>query len=198
MKTLSPKPAAFLPFMAIDFMSIVPKHLLDGIENREELFDDPENIVASGAYRFVSHQVGQSWEFERTPDYFKQGLPFVDGKKTIFITDKDHFITVFQTDQVDISHRRAGGAIPLIDMVSFKDQWESEGRGVVQPPGATIQGLFNMHWTVPPFDDPRVRRAVFLTVDRKELAEVHQPFFPGTDWGFQLRGGGYLARIPVR
>ena len=105
---------------------------------------------------------------------------------------------MFQTDQVDISHRRAGGAIPLIDMVSFKDQWESEGRGVVQPPGATIQGLFNMHWTVPPFDDPRVRRAVFLTVDRKELAEVHQPFFPGSDWGFQLRGGGYLARIPVR
>ena len=189
-KTLSPNPAAFLPFMAIDFMSIVPKHLLDGIENREELFDDPENIVASGAYRFVSHQVGQGWAFERNPDYFKEGLPFVDGKKTIFITDKDRFITAFQTDQVDISHRGAGGAIPLIDMVSFKDQWESEGRGVVQPPGATIQGLFNMNWTAPPFDDPRVRRAVFLTVDRKELAEVHQlgfaklgqPFFPGSDW----------------
>ena len=47
-----------------------------------------------------------------------------------------------------------------------------------------------MNWTAPPFDDPRVRRAVFLTVDRKELAEVHQlgfaklgqPFFPGSDW----------------
>ena len=188
--TLFPNPAAFLPFMAIDFMAIVPKHVLEGIENGEEFFDDPANIVASGAYRFVNIQVGQSWELEKNPDYFKEGLPFVDGKKTFIITDKDRFITAFQTDQLDISHRGSGGAIPLIDMVSFKGEWESEGRGVVQPPGATIQGLFNMNWTVPPFDDPKVRRAVFLTVDRKELAEVHQlgfakmgqPFFPGSDW----------------
>ena len=188
--TLFPNPAAFLPFMAIDFMAIVPKHVLEGIDNGEDLFDDPANIVASGAYRFVSYEVGQSWEFERNPDYFKEGLPFVDGKKTFVIIDKDRFITAFHTDQVDISHRGAGGAIPLIDMVSFKDQWESDGRGVVQPPGATIQGLFNMNWSVPPFDDPRVRRAVFLTVDRKILADVQQlgfakmgqPFFPGSDW----------------
>ena len=188
--TLFPSPAAFLPFMAIDFMSIVPKHILENAAEPEELFDDPATIVASGPYRFVSHQIGQSWEFERNPDYFKEGLPFVDGKKTFVIIDKDRFITAFQTDQVDISHRGAGGAIPLIDMVSFKDQWESEGRGVVQPPGATIQGLFNMNWEVPPFEDPRVRRAIFLTIDRKVLAEVQQlgfaklgqPFFPGSDW----------------
>ncbi len=189
-RTRFPNPAAFLPFLAIDFMSIVPKHVLEGREDAEEFFDDPANIVASGAYRFVSHDVGQGWKFEKNPNYFKEGLPFVDGKQTFVIKDKDRFITAFLTDQVDISHRGAGGAIPLIDMVSFKNEWESEGRGVVQPPGATIQGLFNMNWTVPPFDDPKVRRAVFLTIDRKELADVQQlgfakmgqPFFPGSDW----------------
>ena len=188
--TLFPNPAAFLPFLAIDFMSIVPKHVLEGREDAEEIFDNPENIVASGAYLFVSHDVGQGWEFEKNPNYFKEGLPFVDGKQTIVIKDKDRFITAFMTDQMDISHRGAGGAIPLIDMVSFKNDWEADGRGVVYPPGATIQGLFNMNWTAPPFEDPRVRRAVFLALDRKELAEVHQlgfaklgqPFFPGSDW----------------
>ena len=183
-----PNPAAFLPFMAIDYMSIVPKHVLEGREDAEEFFDDPANIVASGAYLFVSHDVGQGWEFEKNPNYFKEGLPFVDGKKTFVIKDKDRFITAFLTEQLDISHR--GAIMPLIDMVSFKNEWESDGRGVVYPSGFTIQGLFNMNWTAPPFDDPRVRRAVFLTIDRKELAEVNQlgfaklgqPFFPGSDW----------------
>ena len=187
---LFPSPAAFLPFLAIDFMSIMPKHVLEGRDDAEDIFDNPENIIASGAYLFVSHDIGQGWVFERNPNYFKEGLPFVDIKQTFVIKDKDRFITAFLTDQMDISHRGAGGAIPLIDMVSFKNNWESEGKGVVYPPGATIQGLFNMNWTVAPFDDPRVRRAVFLTVDRKKLTEVNQlgfgkmgqPFFPGSDW----------------
>ena len=186
--TKFPNPAAFMPFLAVDFMSVLPKHVLEGQE--EEFFDDPENIVGSGAFVYVpgSLQVGQGWEFERNPNYFKDGLPFVDSKQTFVITDKDRFVTAFKTDQVDVVHR--GSLLPLTDMVSFKNDWESSGRGVVYSPGFTLQGLTNMKWTAPPFEDPRVRRAVFLAMDRKELADVDklgfakmgQPFFPGSPW----------------
>lgn len=186
--TRFPTPAAFMPFLAVDFMSILPKHVLEGKE--EEFFDDPENIVGSGAFIYVpdSLQVGQGWEFERNPNYFKDGLPFADGKQTYIITDKDRFVTAFKTDQVDIVHR--GSLLPLTDMVSFKNDWESSGRGVVYSPGFTLQGLTNMKWTAPPFEDARVRRAVFLAIDRKELADIDklgfakmgQPFFPGSPW----------------
>ena len=189
-RTKFPTPAAFLPFLAVDFMSIQPKHVLEGMADPEEEFDDPENIVGSGAFIYVpgSLQVGQKWEFERNPNYFKDGLPFAEGKETIVITDKDRFVTAFHNDQIDIVHR--GSLLPLTDMVSFKADWESEGRGVVYSPGFTLQGLTNMKWTAPPFDDPRVRRAVFLAIDRKELADIDklgfakmgQPFFPGSPW----------------
>ena len=189
-KTKFPTPAAFLPFLAVDFMSILPKHVLEGREDAEEFFDDPDNIVGSGAFIFVkgSLQIGEAWEFERNPNYFKDNLPFADGKKTFYITDKDRFITAFHNDQVDIVHR--GSLLPLTDMVSFKNNWESDGLGVVYSPGFTLQGLTNMKWTAPPFEDPKVRRAVFLAIDRKELADVDklgfakmgQPFFPGSPW----------------
>ena len=186
--TKFPNPAAFLPFLAIDFMSILPKHVLEGRADSEEFFDEPENIVGSGAFLFVSQELGQGWEFDKNPNYFKEGLPFVDAKHTFIIKDKDRFVTAFNTDQVDIAHR--GSLLPLSDMVSFKKEWEAKGLGVVYPPGFTLQGLVNMKWTAPPFDDPRVRRAIFLAIDRKELADIDklgfakmgQPFFPGTQW----------------
>ena len=188
--TKFPNPAAFLPFLAVDFMSIQPKHVLEAMADPEEEFDDPENIVGSGAFIYVpgSLEIGQGWEFERNPNYFKDNLPFAEGKQTFVITDKDRFVTAFHNDQVDIVHR--GSLLPLTDMVSFKGNWESQGLGVVYSPGFTLQGLTNMKWTAPPFEDPRIRRAVFLAMDRKELADVDklgfakmgQPFFPGSPW----------------
>ena len=57
-----PSPAAFLPFLAVDYMSMLPKHILEGREDVEDYFDAPENIVGSGAYTFVSYDRGSRWE----------------------------------------------------------------------------------------------------------------------------------------
>jgi len=187
-KTQFPSPAAFLPFLATDFMSILPKHILDGREDAEEFFDDPANIVGSGAYVFVSQEIGQGWVLDKNPDYFKDGLPFLDSKETFVITDKDRLITAFLTDQLDLIHR--GTSLALADTVSFMKDYEGRGLGIVASPGFTLQGLLQLKWTAPPFEDPRVRRAVFLAIDRKEIIDVDklgigkmgQPFFPGSLW----------------
>ncbi len=42
------RPAAFLRFLATDYMVIVPKHVLEAAEDSETAFDDPRNIVGSG------------------------------------------------------------------------------------------------------------------------------------------------------
>jgi len=186
--TKFPSPAAFLPFLATDFMSILPKHVLDGREDAEEFFDDPANIVGSGAYEFVSQEIGQGWVLKKNEDYFKDGLPFLDGKETFIITDVNRIVTAFMTDQVDIFHR--GASLSLIDFLSFQKDFEGKGLGIVTSSGFTLQGLLQLNWTAPPFNDPKVRRAVFLAMDRKEIIDVDklgiskmgQPFFPGSPW----------------
>ena len=38
-----------------------------------------KNILGSGPFKFVSYDVGQSIKGERNPDYFRAGLPHLDG-----------------------------------------------------------------------------------------------------------------------
>ena len=64
--------SAFIKILAIDFMKIMPQHVIEaGVDL--ELF---ENMVGSGPFKGVSYTVGNNWEHEKNPDYFREGLPY--------------------------------------------------------------------------------------------------------------------------
>jgi len=66
---------AFLQFLAVDYMKILPKHLLEaGVD-----INVWENIVGSGPFKIKAARRGDSVTLERNPTYFKQGRPYVDG-----------------------------------------------------------------------------------------------------------------------
>ena len=96
-------PAALLPFLATGYMVMLPKHVLDGRADAEEFFDTPENIVGSGAFTFVNHERGSSMKIERNPNYFKEGLPFLDSITAFVISDKNTHMSAFITGQIDFS-----------------------------------------------------------------------------------------------
>jgi len=181
-----PSPAAFLPFLAVDYMSMLPKHILEGREDVEDYFDAPENIVGSGAYTFVSYDRGSRWELEKNNDYFKEGLPFADGRVTNLITDPSRLATAIETEQIMVTIRSAGLSNP--SAVTLQENLAEQGHGDLYFSGETIIGMFQMNWTEPPFDDPKVRRAVYLALDRQELIDVAllgygtmgTPFYPNT------------------
>lgn len=93
-------PNALIPFLAIDYMIMMPKHVLEGREDSETYFDTPSNIVGSGAYKFVSHERGSLIEMEKNPDYFKEGLPFIDKIESFVISDRSRVLTALQTEQI--------------------------------------------------------------------------------------------------
>ena len=43
------------------------------------------NVLGTGAFTFVSHVKGQSWEGKRFDGYFRPGYPHLDGFKAFFI-----------------------------------------------------------------------------------------------------------------
>ena len=182
-----PHPAAFLPFLAIDYMTMVPKHVLEGRADSEEFFDVPENIVGSGAYLFKSYERSSSIEYEKNPNYWKEGLPFLDGTKTFLVRDRSRSVVAMETGQIDLVNRSAG--LTQKDALALKASVEEKGIGtLLQKGAASAVGLFQINWTRPPLDDPRVRRAVYLAIDRLSMVEVitlgfgdlGTPFFSGT------------------
>ncbi len=95
-------PAALLPFLTVDFMVMHPKHVLEGKPaDVADFFADPENLVGSGAFMYKGRELGSSMEVEKNPNYFKVGLPFLDGIKVFVINDKSRLASALEVGQID-------------------------------------------------------------------------------------------------
>ena len=159
--------AAFLPFLAVDHMKVVPKHV---VETGLDMNTFNKNIVGSGPFKVVEYTRGNSYEFEKNPDYFKEGQPYFDGINAFLITDKGASIAAFRTERILMTT----GAISQLDVedvlrlekdedfMSKFDFWWAE---------STVVQYILLQNDNPPFDDERVRRAMFLAVDRQGITE---------------------------
>jgi hypothetical protein len=73
---------SFLRFVAVDYMKVVPKHVVQrGVD-----INAWENIVGSGPFKIKAARRGDSVTFERNPGYFKKGRPYLDGLTLVGIT----------------------------------------------------------------------------------------------------------------
>src|SRR5499427_1903048 len=66
--------SAFLPALADPYAFIYKKEILDKDPRWYE-----KNILGSGPFKFVEFQTGQSIKGIRNPDYYRKGLPYLDG-----------------------------------------------------------------------------------------------------------------------
>jgi len=173
--------AAFLPFLAIDYMMILPKHVVEsGVD-----IGIPANIVGSGPFKHVGYERGASYEFERNPDYFREGLPFLDGAKVFIINDSGRATTALLTEQV-LGMSGWGSGMTSREMAAIT---RDSGGKVWAPQVATGYGGVFVNFHKKPFDDPKVRKAIYLALDRREIGEAAfgvgeflpaTVFFPGS------------------
>src|SRR5205823_5121597 len=70
---------AFLPALADPFTFIYQKEILDKDPRWYE-----KNILGSGPFKFAEYETGQSISGVRNPDYYRKGLPYLDGFKGIY------------------------------------------------------------------------------------------------------------------
>ena len=134
------------------------------IYSAAKIKDDPKfpetNVLGSGAFQLVEYVRGSHWTSKRFDGYFRTGLPHLDGYKAFFVKTSS-VVPGMIGGQFDIEFR---GRTP-----SERDQLMSSAdkeRWVLHEGPWSTNDIVIFNTTKKPFDDPRVRRALSLAIDR--------------------------------
>ncbi|MBI4312391.1 MAG: hypothetical protein HY681_11510 [Chloroflexi bacterium] len=157
--------AGLADILVIGFTAIYP----DGI-TASDLAKRP---YGTGPFKLKDFQRGAFWDYERNPEYFKPGLPYLDGYRHINMDGTAIIQTAFLTNKLDIS---AGN--PTLDNEKEFEKRVKSGQIYMLPYGTGCRPqVINMNSTKPPFSEKRLRQAVNLAIDRAAYTEVvHEGF----------------------
>jgi peptide/nickel transport system substrate-binding protein len=150
---------SFLPNLAQGWNVIYPKDLLDaGADMRRQ-------VVGTGPFKFKEYVRGVSIELVKNPDYHVSGRPYLDGIKFYIIPDENTALSAFMTGQVLLFRPRF--VPPVADI-----RQRLGDRVVIEHTTSTTAFAIEVNHRRRPWDDPRVRLAASLAIDRDELVKV--------------------------
>ncbi len=142
-----------------------PKHLLKDLDPSQfrswEFWTHP---VGNGAYRYVRHVPKTSMEFEANPDY-ALGNPKIDR---LILKFGPPSVTELLSGNVDAVSSYSEGA----SLLAIKDDPRFRVYYEVWDDILALQVILWNQRKNPDFRDPRVRRALTLAIDRRELHRV--------------------------
>lgn len=156
---------AGLPDVFTD-LAILPAHLLRDVPRtamRTAAFND--SPVGNGPFRFVSRTPGRRWVFEANPSFPEQlgGPPGIQRLVIVVVDEATTKLAALVSGELDFA-----GIAPLHASVLAR----VPGRAVVDYPLLYTYGLV---WNTAraPFDDPALRRALTMAIDRERLVRAH-------------------------
>lgn len=154
----------FLNLLSCADTAILPKHVYgDG----QDILDHPRNVdpIGTGPFRFASWDTGSHIEVERNPDYWREGLPYLDNIILRFMPDAAALANALEAGEVDFA-----GQLGL-DYNSFLRLREQEGFESHLDANTPADILFFYNVRREPFDDAAVRRALAKAIDRETINE---------------------------
>jgi peptide/nickel transport system substrate-binding protein len=156
--------ASFLSFVAHPANLIFAKKYLD-----QDIHWYKKNVMGTGPFKFKRWVRGSVLEVERNPNYFRKGLPYLDGAKYFMIKDLSARAKSVRSGRTDVEFR----GFPPAEVEAIQKQMGDQV--TIRYPKAMI------HWGVAvnvdhkPLDDERVRKALTLAIDRYDMAKVLAP-----------------------
>jgi peptide/nickel transport system substrate-binding protein len=124
------------------------------------------NPVGTGPFKLIEFKRNETIRLARNPDYWKQGLPYLDGIEYTIIPNRATAVLSFVSGRFDMTFPYEM-TIPLVR--DIKGQMPQAICEVATQNGST-NVLVNRD--AEPFNNPDIRRAVALTLDRKAFINI--------------------------
>jgi peptide/nickel transport system substrate-binding protein len=152
--------APFVPSVASAWCRVAAKHILAKYGD----LNAAEAQVGTGPFKFKKYERGSVIEWEKNPSYFIPGLPYLDGVKQFILVGGPTQLAAAKASKVML-----WDAWPPMR----KTQADELGRArtdvdIYQAPINTVFFVY-LNAKKPPFDNPDMRRAVNLVIDRQDL-----------------------------
>jgi peptide/nickel transport system substrate-binding protein len=152
-----PQPS-FLALLASGYTPIYPCHV-----SPRDMRNKP---IGTGPFKFVEFRRNEVIRLARNPDYWKPGRPYLDGIELRIIPSRSTRILAFVSGEFDMTWD-TDVSIPLM-----KDVEAQAPKAIceLRPTGVYTNLLVNRE--AAPFNDPKLRLAMALSMDRKAFDDI--------------------------
>jgi peptide/nickel transport system substrate-binding protein len=132
----------------------------------------PESVIGTGPWMLDSYRPNVGLTYVRNPNYFAQGLPYIDRIEATVDEDNASRMAAFLSGKYDLGWEFPG-TINRVDWVQIKDTLKQKRPKLqtVEFPSPVMSHI-SMRTDQKPFSDTRVRQAMSLAIDRKALIEA--------------------------
>ncbi|HVO91023.1 MAG TPA: ABC transporter substrate-binding protein [Casimicrobiaceae bacterium] len=119
--------------------------------------------IGSGPFKVKAFVPGDRVELEKFPDYYVKGVPVLDHVIMRIMPESAAQAAALESGEVDLVWN-----LPLESIDQFK---KNPNIVIDSVPTSTWDGII-MNGAHKPFDNPKVRHAVELAIDKKQMVEV--------------------------
>ena len=137
-------------------LSPVPKKM---VEKLGDAWSEPRNLVSNGAYKLDSFVVNKDAKLSKNPHYWDAQNVLLERVTLLQIENNSVAYTRYRSDDLDVS------TFPLELFDKVKKEYPREL--ITGPSLCTYFYEFNI--SKAPFNNPNVRRALFLSIDRDTI-----------------------------
>ena len=153
------------PLAGLPFTPIVPRHLLDSVPSdrmRQARFN--REPVGNGPFRFVSQRNNDRWVLEANPEFPDAlgGPPLLDRLVWRVVPDNAAQLMELRAGEADLVLQ------PRAEQI--RELAERDGFAAVVKPSRQF-AFIAWNGRQPPLDDPRVRRALAMAIDRDRILD---------------------------
>jgi peptide/nickel transport system substrate-binding protein len=152
-----PQPA-FVALLASGYSPVYPCHV-----SPQQMRQHP---IGTGPFKFVSYKPNESIKLVRNTQYWKPGSPFLDGIEWTIIPNRSTAILAFIAGKFDLTFP-FGLTVPLMKNIQAE---VSKAVCDVEPANQSTNLIVNRD--APPFNNPEIRRAMALALDRKSFIDI--------------------------